>query len=95
MFEILREETPQNLLAKLYIKGVALNSWQDFESPDAKSVIAMFQQSKLPVWLAHSSRMECVHPSAAIQGVLLAGQHPTTTRIAREAAEWEKRCAQL
>jgi hypothetical protein len=95
MFEVTRAESPQNILAKLYIRGVAMNSWQDFNSPAVQSVVAMFRQSRLPVWLAFASRMECVHPSPAIQAVLLAGEAPRTPRIANEAAEWRRICDAL
>lgn len=92
MFEISRSEPAQNILAKLYIRGIALNSRQDFESPAAQSVVEMFRQSKLPVWLDHSGRMECVHPSREIQGVLIAGQPPRTPQVAKEAADWNRAC---
>jgi len=95
MFEVSRSDVPQNILAKLYIRGVALNSWRDFESPAVQSVIEMFRQSKLVVWLDHDGRMECVHPSPEIQAILIGGQLPRTAQAANEAADWRRVCETL
>lgn len=95
MFEVTRRDPAPNILAKVYIRGLALASWRDFENPDLLPVLEMLRQTRLPVWLAHDDRMECVHPSRAVQAVLIEGRPPQTPQVAAEAAQWREFCESL
>lgn len=88
MFELTRPSPAQNILAKLYIRGIAFDSIQDFASPEVGQVIAMFRQERLPVWLDHGGRMGLAHPRKPIADVLLRGMPPESPEVAEEAEAW-------
>lgn len=88
MFELVRPEPAKNILSKLYIRGQALNSENDFKHPLVRDCVEMFAEGMIPVWLDHNGTMTCVHPPAPIQRVLILGEAAPDRETADEAQKW-------
>ena len=88
MFDLARPKPAQNLLTKLYIRGIAYNSWEDFLSPGVAKALEVFKRGKLPVWLYLGDRMRLAHPSDEIAAAILRGVRPKSAAVAVEVAEW-------
>ncbi len=90
MFSLARPFPAVNILRKLYIRAMALNSWDDFQSPLAQESIAMFRLGMTPLWLHFGDVMRLAHPSDAIGNVLINGHPSPTPQIAAEADKWRR-----
>ena len=88
MFDLARPRPAQNLLAKLYIRGVAYSSWDDFLNPEVVAAIEVFKRAMLPVWLTHAGQMRLAHPSDEIARVVLNGTKPASPSVAAAAQKW-------
>jgi hypothetical protein len=90
MFDLCTPMPAQNILAKRYIRGFSLGSIENFQAPLVQQLIGMFRQARIPIWLEHDGRMQCIHPSPEIQQILLLGESPPTSELAAEAERWRK-----
>lgn len=88
MFELAQPAAPRSILHKLYVRGIAVNSWEDFNHPDALRAIAHFRTLTLPLWLCFGDRMTLAHPAPEIAHCLLHAAPAPTKAIAQEALRW-------
>ena len=91
VFSLARPAVAVNILRKVYIRGMAINSWEDFRSPHVDRTVAMFRSGGLPVWLQFGETAHLVHPSEAVANVLIRGEAPSTPEVAIEAERWRQR----
>ncbi len=88
MFELAQPAAPRSILHKLYVRGIAVGSWKDFEHPDATRAIAHFRTLTLPLWLCFGDRMTLAHPAPEIAHCLLGPAPAPTEAIAQEVQRW-------
>jgi hypothetical protein len=88
MFELSQPARPRSLLHKLYIRGVALNSWTDFDHPAVQTALAHFRQATLPVWLSFGEQMTLAHPSVEIGRCLIENIAAPNEAVAAQVRRW-------
>lgn len=86
MCVLYQPDEPENVLTRKYIRLIVFDREKAEKSDLLPSIIAMFQQGDLPVWLdLQNGELSLLHPSKEIAEVVLGEK---SNRANNEAAQW-------
>lgn len=93
MFHVVKVTTPLNVLRRLYVVGIPLDPFPNYATPEIEAALVILRRRYVPVWLYFGEVLRCVHPSSAVQDVLLNGAPTSSERVAAEVSAWRKALA--
>lgn len=81
---------PDHPFTKSYIRGMAFNDDDAFDSQLNQSLIHMFRQGDLPVWIStFTSDLFLVHPEQNIVDVVMGRRKPANREEKKDAKAWK------